>query len=105
MIVAVIFGVVSLAVLSHTAPFPFLFDALYGKITVWRMPVQPGRKIVYLTFDDGPNPEKQANATFFLINNYVTVETAPIIRRACEEGHTIGQHSGDRCANRGNYYR
>ena len=107
MIVAVVLGAVGLVVLSHTAPFPFLFDALYGKITVWRMPVHPGRKVVYLTFDDGPNPtatpalldllkEKRTNATFFLINEYVTAGTAPIIRRAFAEGHAIGQHSGDR---------
>lgn len=107
MIVAIVLAAAGFAALLHTAPFPFLFDAIYGKITLWQMPVQPGSKVVYLTFDDGPNPtvtprlldllkEKHAPATFFLIDKYINVETAPIIRRAFEEGHTVGQHSGDR---------
>ena len=107
MIVVILLGAFGFAALLHTAPFPFLFDALYGKITVWNMPVPGGSKVVYLTFDDGPNPtvtprlldllkEKQVRATFFLIDKYVSAETAPIIRRAFEEGHTVGQHSGDR---------
>jgi peptidoglycan/xylan/chitin deacetylase (PgdA/CDA1 family) len=66
-----------------------------------------GRKVVYLTFDDGPNPavtpklldllkEKNVRASFFLIDTYVNETTAPIVRRIFEEGHTVGQHSGDR---------
>ena len=58
-------------------------------------------KVVYLTFDDGPseNTEKvldvlkqyDVKATFF-ITGYGE-EYRPMIRRAYEEGHTIGLHT------------
>jgi peptidoglycan/xylan/chitin deacetylase (PgdA/CDA1 family) len=62
---------------------------------------------VFLTFDDGPNPEwtpvlldalrdTGARATFFLIDDYVTSETAPLVERMAREGHAIGLHSGTR---------
>ena len=104
---AAILVLVGLAAFSHVAPFPFLFDALTGDLTVWRVPQAPGTKEAYLTFDDGPNPritpeildllkEKQVPATFFLIDDYVNQETALIVRRMFDEGHTVAQHSGDR---------
>ncbi len=107
MIVGIVLALAGIFVLSHTAPFPFLLDAASGKLTVWRMPRQPGQKMVYLTFDDGPNPtatpeildvlkEKNVRATFFLIDKHVTEETAPIVRRMFAEGHSVAQHSGDR---------
>ena len=62
---------------------------------------------IYLTFDDGPNPEwtpalldaldrEDVRATFFLIDEHITPETAPVVRRIAEEGHAIGLHSGTR---------
>jgi peptidoglycan-N-acetylglucosamine deacetylase len=92
-------------ILIHTAPFPMVLDA--GSGSFWKVQVPPGRKIVYLTFDDGPNPtatpalldvlkEKKARATFFLIDKYVTAGTASMIRRMFEEGHGVAQHSADR---------
>jgi peptidoglycan/xylan/chitin deacetylase (PgdA/CDA1 family) len=92
-------------ILLHTAPFPLLFDI--GKRTLWKANVPPGTKLVYLTFDDGPNPaatpalldalkEKNVRATFFLIDKYVNERTAPIVRRMFEEGHGVAQHSADR---------
>jgi peptidoglycan/xylan/chitin deacetylase (PgdA/CDA1 family) len=62
---------------------------------------------LYLTFDDGPNQrwtpplldalrDQQIRATFFLIDEQITVDTAPILRRMIEEGHAIGLHSGSR---------
>jgi peptidoglycan/xylan/chitin deacetylase (PgdA/CDA1 family) len=96
------------AVLSHTAPFPFLFEAFRPARSVWHVPPQPGRPAtIYLTFDDGPNPdwtpalldalgETGATATFFLIDEHVTADTESIVKRMSAEGHAIGLHSGTR---------
>jgi peptidoglycan/xylan/chitin deacetylase (PgdA/CDA1 family) len=97
-------GFIAAAVLSHVAPFPFLLDVTDQ--TVWRMPAT-GRAAVYLTFDDGPNPtatpqlldvlrKHQVAATFFVIDKYVTTETAPIVRRMFEDGHDVALHSHTR---------
>ena len=62
---------------------------------------------IYLTFDDGPNPaatpglldvlhKHDVNATFFVIDKHLTRETAPIVRRAFEEGHAVALHSDTR---------
>jgi peptidoglycan/xylan/chitin deacetylase (PgdA/CDA1 family) len=87
-------------VAAHFAPFPFLFDTT--KETVWRMP-RTETPTVYLTFDDGPNPtatpqlldvlaQHQVRATFFVIDKHMTRETAPLVRRAFEEGHAVAIH-------------
>jgi peptidoglycan/xylan/chitin deacetylase (PgdA/CDA1 family) len=107
MVAGILIVVLGAAALSHTAPFPFLFDAIAGKLSVWRVQEPAGRRVVYLTFDDGPNPtitpelldllrDKKVPATFFLIDAHITESTAPIVRRMFEEGHAVGQHSGDR---------
>jgi len=101
--VVILVGVVAIGILAHIAPFRFVLD----KSTVWRMPQAGVEKTIYLTFDDGPNPtatpklldllkEKNVRATFFLIDDYVTGETAPIVRRIFAEGHSVGQHTGQR---------
>ena len=96
------------AVLSHTAPFPFLFEAFRPRGSVWRVPPRPGgQPTIYLTFDDGPNAvwtpslldalhETGATATFFLIDEHITAETEPIVGRIAMDGHAIGLHSGTR---------
>ena len=107
MVVPIIVAVCAIAALVHIAPFRFLLDAIHGDAAVWRMPVTGPEKPIYLTFDDGPNPtatpelldllrEKNVRATFFLIDNYVTEATAPLVRRMFEEGHCVGQHTGRR---------
>lgn len=61
------------------------------------------RKVVYLTFDDGPHPpetervldvlrEHGARATFFLIGSKVSGNDA-VLRRMLEEGHALGLHT------------
>ena len=61
------------------------------------------RKVVYLTFDDGPYPpetervldvlrERGARATFFLIGSNVSGNEA-VLRRMLEEGHALGLHT------------
>jgi peptidoglycan/xylan/chitin deacetylase (PgdA/CDA1 family) len=100
--------IAGVAVLSHTAPRPFLLEAFRPSQSVWRVAQTPGTPPrVYLTFDDGPNPEwtpalldalkeQQIRATFFLIDDHITAETAPIVKRIADEGHAIGLHSGTR---------
>lgn len=61
---------------------------------------EPEGKVIYLTFDDGPcgNTEKlldllkkyDAKVTFFVVGNKQRVD---LIRRAYEEGHSIGVHT------------
>ncbi|MBI3403059.1 MAG: polysaccharide deacetylase family protein [Acidobacteria bacterium] len=104
-IVFVLAGFAAL-VLAHTAPAPFLLEAMARDSAVWRMPRETP-PTVYLTFDDGPNPtttpdlldvlaRERAPATFFLIDRHVTEETAPIVRRMFAEGHAVGLHSATR---------
>ncbi len=92
--------------LVHTAPFPFLLDGLASARSLWRMPSDEG-PIIYLTFDDGPNPtatpdlldvlaEHGARATFFVIDKHISEATAPILRRMFVEGHSVGLHSDTR---------
>ena len=91
-------------VLAHFAPFPFLLDTTDE--TVWRMP-KTAPPTIYLTFDDGPNPtatpqlldvlaRHDVPATFFVIDKYLTRDTAPIVRRAFEEGHAVAIHTHSR---------
>jgi peptidoglycan-N-acetylglucosamine deacetylase len=97
-------AVVGVAVLAHVAPFRFLFDVT--ERSVWRMP-QTDPPTIYLTFDDGPNPDAtpalldvlarhHVKATFFIIDDYLTESTAPLVRRAFDEGHAVALHSGNR---------
>src|SRR5437667_5999791 len=101
--IAVAVGIVALA---HTAPVPFLFDAIAGRRAVWHMP-RTDPPTIYLTFDDGPNPtttpdlldvlaREQIHATFFLIDRHITEETAPLVRRMFAEGHAVALHSHTR---------
>jgi chitooligosaccharide deacetylase len=99
-----IVGVITGVVLSHLAPFPFLLDVT--ERTVWSMPDdQP--PTIYLTFDDGPNPtatpqlldvlaRHDVSATFFVIDNHITRDTLPILRRTFEDGHAVALHSDTR---------
>lgn len=64
---------------------------------------RPGRKIIAITFDDGPSPEftpqilKTLNdngvlATFFLIGENIE-EHPGLVKQMDEEGHLVGNHS------------
>ena len=72
-----------------------LFGPALGKI-------ESDRKVVALTFDDGPNPdatplildtlrEKRVRATFFILGSHA--ERWPeLVRRIVHDGHQIGNH-------------
>ena len=98
LVAAALTGVV---ILAHTAPFRFILDA--NPPSVWRMP-ETDPPTVYLTIDDGPNPtatpqlldvlaRHKARATFFIIDKYLTDNTAPLVSRAFDEGHAVALHS------------
>lgn len=63
--------------------------------------VNPGKKTIYLTFDDGPGKDTErlldilkkynVRATFFVTNQYPDYEN--MITRAYKEGHAIGLHT------------
>jgi peptidoglycan-N-acetylglucosamine deacetylase len=106
-----------LLLLTQLAPFPFLLDWANRDVVMWRVPQGEERgdargadappPQVYLTFDDGPNPDATpalldvlarhgVRATFFIIDAHLTPATAPIVARAAAEGHSIALHSDTR---------
>jgi peptidoglycan/xylan/chitin deacetylase (PgdA/CDA1 family) len=103
-----LFSIISIAIiaLAHTAPTGFILDAMAGDLAVWHMP-RGAPSTVYLTYDDGPNPTTTPDllnvlaregvaATFFLIDEHITEETAPIVKRMFAEGHSVALHSATR---------
>lgn len=64
-----------------------------------------GKKVAYLTFDDGPSvantskildilKEKEVKATFFIMGQQLTSsKDADVIKREIAEGHAIGNHT------------
>ena len=100
--------IVAGAALAHMAPFPFLLEAFRPAKSLWHMDRLAGAPpTIYLTFDDGPNADwtpvlldrlrqERVSATFFLIDEHITPETEPIVRRIADEGHAIGLHTGTR---------
>jgi len=103
--ILVVIGVGIMA-LVHTAPAPFVLDAMAGDRAVWHMP-RTAVPTVYLTYDDGPNPtttpelldvlaREGVHATFFVIDRHLTDETAPIVRRMFAGGHAVALHSPSR---------
>jgi peptidoglycan-N-acetylglucosamine deacetylase len=106
--VIVVALIVGAAALAHTAPFPFLLEAFRPSRSIWHIAPRPGTPpTLYLTFDDGPNPdwtpalldalaEHGVRATFFLIDEHVTPDTEGIVKRIAAEGHAIALHTGSR---------
>ena len=93
---------VSFMSMNYFVKTPWWLKKLFPK-RVWEM--DSGRKIIYLTFDDGPHPvatpfvleqlkNHQAKATFFCIGK--NVQAYPdIYQRILEEGHQPGNHTQD----------
>ena len=95
--------IILISITLAIAIFTIFFDqaVLMRKGTVYR--VRIAKKIVALTFDDGPSPIwtpqildvlKKANvkATFFMTGMHVK-EYPDVARRVAKEGHEIGNHS------------
>lgn len=70
---------------------------------------QEEKKIVYLTFDDGPQPgvtdkvldilkEEDIRATFFVVGKMVD-KNPELLKRTFDEGHTIGNHTNSHVYN------
>ena len=103
--IGVIAGVI---VFAHVAPFPFLLELFFRRRSLWRVTSSAAAApTVYLTFDDGPNPdwtpalldvlrEHGVQATFFLIDRHITAHTEAVVKRIADEGHAIALHSADR---------
>jgi peptidoglycan/xylan/chitin deacetylase (PgdA/CDA1 family) len=104
-LLAIVIGAVAAA---HMVPFPFLFEAFRPSGSLWHVKHARGSPpTLYFTFDDGPNVQwtpplldalhdTDVRATFFLIDEHITQETARIVRRIADEGHAIGLHTGTR---------
>jgi peptidoglycan/xylan/chitin deacetylase (PgdA/CDA1 family) len=84
-----------------------MLELFHRSRSMWRVPPTADTPAVYLTFDDGPNPDwtpalldvlrdHHVRATFFLIDRHITSQTASIVKRMADDGHGIGLHSGDR---------
>lgn len=64
---------------------------------------EKGKKVAYLTFDDGPSiltveylkilKEEGVHATFFLIGQQLDGELTDIVKSAIKDGHEIGIHT------------
>ena len=78
-----------------------LLGLLPSRLVTTRM--RSREKVLFLTFDDGPDPEHtppvldllkahDATATFFLIGNRID-DHPEVVRRIVEEGHELGNHS------------
>lgn len=70
---------------------------------VFRMPVKPGERVVYLTFDDGPIPEMTPwvldtldafgiKATFFMVGDNAR-RYPDLLAEVVRRGHAIGNHT------------
>lgn len=79
---------------------PWFMKKLYPSL-IWEKPTD--KKILYLTFDDGPHPiatpfvldelkKYNAKATFFCIGKNV-VDRTDIYKRIIDEGHRVGNHT------------
>lgn len=85
---------------------PYINTALVDQATLKDDSVpalDPNKKYVALTFDDGPNPattpkildilkEKKATATFFLLGENVAANQ-DLVKRIVDEGNEVGSHS------------
>lgn len=80
---------------------PRILQRIFRNVT-WRI---ENSEAIYLTFDDGPNPEvtvqllellmaNNAHATFFLLGKNAA-QYPELVERILEEGHTIGFHCNE----------
>lgn len=79
-------------------------NSFYGE-TITSGKVDDGKKVVALTFDDGPYPpftqnlltvleEKQVKATFFVVGNNAS-KYLEVVRQIAGQGHEVALHAGE----------
>lgn len=79
---------------------PLLVQQVFSSV-IWRIPTT--NPVLYLTFDDGPNPAVtfpvleilksfQAKATFFCVGENI-VQHSPVYEKILEDGHATGNHT------------
>lgn len=80
---------------------PFFYRLLFTE-AIWRI-LQRGKKVVYLTFDDGPIPEEtpwvldvldryDVKATFFMVGDNVR-KYPEVFEEVKRRGHSYGNHT------------
>lgn len=80
--------------------FPRLLRPLWGKV-IWRK--DPSKKVIYITFDDGPVPEVtplvldildscNVKATFFCVGENVQ-KNSNTYKQVVTNGHKVGNHT------------
>lgn len=81
---------------------PWYLKKMYSNL-IWDVPSREKEKVMYLTFDDGPNENAtpfvleqlskyNAKGTFFCIGKNV-MQLPSLYSRVISEGHTIGNHT------------
>jgi peptidoglycan/xylan/chitin deacetylase (PgdA/CDA1 family) len=84
----------------HIVRIPFWIQWLTRHWLVWKIPAD--KKVLFLTFDDGPNAEVtpkvlhllksyNAKATFFMVGENV-LKFADTYQQVIEDGHSVGHH-------------
>jgi len=84
----------------YFAKTPSIFQNYFPNF-IWRIPTS--KKVVYLTFDDGPTPDVtpwvleqlatyNAKATFFAIGEQI-VKSPSLYQQVVAAGHSVGNHS------------
>lgn len=90
----------------NAAANAYAYDSAAVQTKMTQLAAPGEQRVVFLTFDDGVNTTmtprvlatlKQygVHATFFIVGNTITSQTAPILRQEFAEGHAIGTHSFD----------
>ncbi len=81
---------------------PKILQKLFPSM-IWKGPIIPGKKTVYLTFDDGPVPEVtpwvldilrkyNTKATFFCVGENIQ-KYPDLFQGLKDQGHSIGNHT------------
>lgn len=82
----------------------YAYDTAYVRSVIRGEEEYNGKKIAFLTFDDGPNhkispkvldvlKEKKVPATFFVVGRNLTDKYKDVLFREMREGHAIAMHS------------
>ena len=94
------FALIGVSVIGGAIHGAFHRNSLLFGPTLGKIPSD--RKVVALTFDDGPNPdatplildtlrEKGVRATFFVLGSHVQ-RWPELVQRIAHEGHQLGNH-------------